>query len=199
MWLDTLQPRLPLGAIPILQKWLDGYPLLLTVTKKRLTKLGDYRKIQNGQHQISINGNLEPNLFFLVLTHEIAHLLAFERYSRRIAPHGIEWKITFGQMILESIDLYPLDLQRILLPFSRSPRANFMASPDLVKYFETPDPTSTKTYIENLQPQDQFEFKGQTYLLKKKMKKNYLCEQLGTGRLYNFSALAKVEKLKIHE
>lgn len=197
--LDSLQSRLPLGAVPLLQKWIEGYPLRLTVTKKRTSKLGDYRKAQNGQHQISINGNLEPDLFFLVFTHEIAHLLAFERYSRRIAPHGMEWKITFGKMILESIDLYPHNLQRILLPFARSPKANFMASPDLVKYFESPDPTSTKTYVENLQPHDKFEFKGQSYLLKKKMKKNYLCEQLGTGRLYKFSALAKVEKLKLHE
>jgi predicted SprT family Zn-dependent metalloprotease len=46
----------------------------------------------DNSHQITINGTLEPQLFFFVLTHELAHLIAFEKYGRRISPHGQEWK-----------------------------------------------------------------------------------------------------------
>ncbi len=196
MPLEVLNAHLPMGTLPQIQQWAKGYPLRIKITRERKTKLGDYRKAPNGLHHITVNGNLQPELFFFVLTHELAHLLAFEKYSRQIAPHGAEWKITFGRMILESLELYPLELQRLLIPFSRAPRANFMASPTLVKYFDVSNPSDPKTYVENLQTKDQFQFKGETYLMMEKLKKNYLCKQIGTGRIYRFSALAKVEKLE---
>jgi hypothetical protein len=89
----------------------------------------------DNSHQITINGTLEPQLFFFVLTHELAHLIAFEKYGRRISPHGQEWKQTFREMLLESLEAYQEDLKLIIKDFSKSPKANFMASPELVKYF----------------------------------------------------------------
>ena len=43
-------------------------------------------------------------------THELAHLLAFEKYGRKISPHGEEWKSTFREMLIESIEIYKEDL-----------------------------------------------------------------------------------------
>jgi predicted SprT family Zn-dependent metalloprotease len=60
----------------------------------------------------------------------LAHLIAFEKFGRRISPHGNEWKMTF-KMLLESLEVYEDDLKPIIIKFSKSPKANFMASPDL--------------------------------------------------------------------
>ena len=146
-------------------------------------------------HQISINSTLQPQLFFFVLTHELAHLLAFDNYGHRISPHGAEWKNTFRIMLLESFAVYDDDLKPIILKFSKSPKANFMSSPDLVRYFHIEDYEDESSYIEDLEIKNQFIYRKQIYIIEEKRKKNYLCIQLDTGKKYIFKPLARVEKI----
>ncbi len=194
MPLSQLSPFLPTGALPWLNQWSKPYSLYLKITKDRKTKLGDYRAIAGRKHQITINSGLDPELFFFVFTHELAHLIAFNKFGRAIAPHGWEWKRTFAILLLESIEVYSVDLQRLLIEFSKNPKANFMASPELVRYFRPKPILEHELYIEDLKPTEGFEFQGREYILNKKLKKNYLCEELGSGKLYRFSPLAKVKK-----
>jgi hypothetical protein len=147
----------------------------------------------DNSHQITINGTLEPQLFFFVLTHELAHLIAFEKYGRRISPHGQEWKQTFREMLLESLEAYQEDLKLIIKDFSKSPKANFMASPELVKYFHKEE--DGFYYIENLEIGERFIFRKETYIIKEKIKKRYLCKNLSNGKQYLFKSVSKVEKL----
>lgn len=194
MPLSQLSPYLPPGALPWLNQWAKPYALHIKITRDRQTKLGDYRALRGGKHQITINSGLDPELFFFVFTHELAHLIAFNRFGMAIAPHGIQWKRTFAIMLLESLEVYSLDLQKIILQFSKNPKANFMASPELVRYFR-PEPTrSHEQYIEDLIPQEEFEYQGREFIVNRKLKKNYLCQDLRSGKLYRFSPLAKVKK-----
>lgn len=195
MSISLLHSYLPPETLPYLQKWFGSHLLHIKVTRDRKSKLGDYRKMRDGSHQISLNTTLQPQLFFFVLTHELAHLLAFEKYGHRIAPHGTEWKNIFRLMILESIAVYSADLQPLLLKFSASPKANFMSSTDLVRYFHIEDYEDESSYIEDLQINDEFIYREQPYLLQGKRKKNYLCRQLGSNKLYVFKPLARVEKI----
>jgi hypothetical protein len=128
-----------------------------------------------------------------VLTHELAHMIAFEKYGRRISPHGNEWKETFRNMLLESLEIYDEDLKPIIVKFSKSPKANFMASPDLVRYFHT-EKQDDNSFIEELQKGEFFIYRNEKYLLEGLIKKNYLCKNLATGRKYSFKPLARVEK-----
>ena len=145
-------------------------------------------------HEITINSTLQPQLFFFVLTHELAHLIAFENFGGRISPHGMEWKNTFRMMLLESISVYSEDLKPIILQFSKSPKANFMSSPDLVKYFHIEDYEDESSYIEDLNIGDQFIYRKQTYIIEELRKKNYLCSNINNGKKYIFKPLARVEK-----
>ena len=156
--------------------------------------MGDYRKLPDHSHEITINSTLVPQLFFFVLTHELAHLIAFEKYGRRISPHGNEWKETFRQMLLQSLDVYEEELRPIIMKFSKSPKANFMASPDLVKFFHIERQDDTLEFIEKLQKGDLFIYQNEKYLLEGLIKKNYLCKNLATGRKYSFKPLARVQK-----
>lgn len=195
MSVSVLEQFLPPHTLPFLKKWFGDYPCHLKITKNRNSKLGDYRKLPDKSHQITINGTLAPHLFFFVLTHELAHLLAFEKYGRKIAPHGQEWKATFRAMLLESMSVYQEDLQRILMKFSASPKANFMASPDLVKYFHK-DADDGFVFIENLIVGEKFSFKNEIFLIEETAKKRYLCKNINNGKRYYFKSLAQVKPLK---
>ena len=140
MSINVLDQYLPADTHPFLKTWFSDYYIHIKITKNRNSKLGDYRRMPDKSHQITVNSTLDKQLFFFVLTHELAHLIAFENYSFRISAHGKEWKDTFRKMLLESIDIYSDDLKPIILNFAKNPKANFMASPELVRYFHIEDP-----------------------------------------------------------
>ncbi|MDH6251646.1 SprT protein [Chryseobacterium sp. H1D6B] len=194
MSIQSLEKYLPQNTFQYLKIWFADYYIHIKITRNRNSKLGDYRKLPDHSHEITINSTLAPELFFFVLTHELAHLIAFEKYGRRILPHGNEWKETFRLMLLESLDVYGDDLKPILVKFSKSPKANFMASPDLVKYFHIENHDDKLQFIEDLKKGEYFIYRNEKYLLEGLIKKNYLCKNLATGRMYSFKPLARVEK-----
>lgn len=194
MSIQSLEKYLPQNTLQYLKIWFSDYYIHIKITRNRNSKLGDYRKLPDNSHEITINSTLAPQLFFFVLTHELAHLIAFEKYGRRISPHGNEWKDTFRRMLLESVEVYEDALKPIIVKFSRSPKANFMASPDLVKYFHIEKQDDKLQFIEELQKGDYFIYRNEKYFLEGLIKKNYLCKNLATGRKYSFKPLARVEK-----
>lgn len=193
MSVSLLEKYLPENSLSYLKKWFGNYFIHIKITKGRNSKLGDYRKRQDGSHEITINSTLEPQLFFFVLTHELAHLLAFEIFGNRILSHGKEWKHTFREMLLESIEVYSDDLKPIIVRFSKSPKANFMASTELVRFFYTNEKSNLQ-FVETLQQGDFFIYRKDKYLLEGLIKKNYLCKNVSSGRKYVFKPLAQVEK-----
>lgn len=195
MSISLLEKYLPENCLPYLKKWFGDYSIHIKIKRGRNSKLGDYRKMPDKSHQITINSTLQPPLFFFVLTHELAHLIAFENFGHRISPHGSEWKNTFSTMLLESISIYDDDLKPIILKFLKSPKANFMSSPELVRYFHIEDYEDESSYIEDLEINDRFIYRKQTYIIDEKRKKNYLCTQLDTDKKYIFKPLARVEKI----
>lgn len=196
MSVQNLEKYLPENSLPYLKDWFSSYSIHIKITRERSSKLGDYRKKTDGSHEITINSTLEPQLFFFVLTHELAHLIAFETYGRRISPHGQEWKLTFAKMIIESLTVYKEDLQPILVKFAKSPKANFMSSTDLVRYFHIKEEDNDENFVEELLVGDFFMYQKQQYVLEAQLKKNYLCKNVSTGRKYSFKPLARVEKCR---
>ncbi|ROI07859.1 transcription elongation protein SprT [Chryseobacterium sp. H3056] len=195
MSIALLQKYLPDNSLIFLKKWFADYTIHIKVTRGRESKLGDYRKMTDKTHQITINSTLQPHLFFFVLTHELAHLIAFDQSKNRISAHGAEWKQTFRLMLLESIEIYPEDLKPIIRKFSKVPKANFMSSPDLVRYFHIENYDDETSYIEDLNENDRFTYRNETYIIEEKRKKNYLCLNTDNGKKYIFKPLARVEKL----
>lgn len=186
----------PESGIPLLKKWFGTHKLHIHISRTRNSKLGDYQRKKDGSHKITINHDLQPEFFFFVLTHELAHLIAFEdNKGKRIAPHGQEWKSTFRQMLHESLHVYDNKLQPHILEFSKSPKANFMASGELVSFFYQDSLTDSEFFMNKLLPKDRFIYRNEAYTIKEKLKKNYLCENENNGRKYIFKAMAKVEKL----
>lgn len=199
MSISILEQYLPSDTQPFLRRWFASYKIHIRITRDRNSKLGDYRKMPDKSHEISINSTLDRQLFFFVLTHELAHLIAFEKFGGRISAHGQEWKSTFREMLLESISIYTSDLQPVIRQFAKNPKANFMASPELVRYFHVDDPDDSQFFVEQLAPDSEFLYKGDLYKIIEKKKKLYLCVNLKNSKKYLFRPLAKVEKNKTNE
>ena len=103
--LHALRSYLPEDSFDQVAFFLQHYKVHLTVTRQRQTVLGDYRNAVNGKnHRISVNGNLNKYSFLITLLHELAHLLAFEKYGNRILAHGKEWKSVYSNILKDFVD-----------------------------------------------------------------------------------------------
>ena len=83
-----LEKYLPTHAVSTVFLLIKKNHVSLKIVNERKTRHGDYRRMTNGAHQITVNANLNSYRFLITLIHEIAHLIAFEKYGRGIKPNG---------------------------------------------------------------------------------------------------------------
>lgn len=192
---NILSRHIPPAAAPTVAQYLDKYQVQLTIKWARSTKLGDYRSPRKGEkHAISINHNLNPYAFLLTLVHELAHLLTFDKYGHRVAPHGEEWKAEFKQLMhpLIAMKVYPEPLEKVLLNYLRNPKAASCADPHLLRamnqYNAVPD-----TFVEQLPLGTFFKVDKERIFQKgEKRRKNYQCIELNSKNIYLVPGLMKV-------
>lgn len=196
MKLDQLQTYLPVNSLFFIEKWIKNYPLTLKITKSRQTKLGDYRKINpQNRHQITVNGDLNPQAFFFVLTHEIAHMMIYAKYQyHEVAPHGKEWKTIFGKLLLESSIIYEENIQPYIIKHAKFPKASVGADTNIVRYLIN-DADPHQSYLEDLAPGNQFVLNRKVFIKGEKIKLRYICCDIKTNKKYLINATALVEKL----
>src|SRR5210317_724560 len=97
---SRLQDFIPQAAIIQVLQLLEQDHLVVKVKQERKTRHGDYRRLPNGKHQITVNSNLNSYRFLITLIHEIAHFEAYKKFGRFIKPHGVEWKRMFQRLML---------------------------------------------------------------------------------------------------
>ncbi|MFM7710294.1 MAG: SprT-like domain-containing protein, partial [Ferruginibacter sp.] len=109
---QQIHQYLPKGSGDHVLTYLEKHQVKLTITPKRKSILGNYTYKQRGGHHITINGTLNTYAFLITLIHELAHLVAFESYGTKIAPHGQEWKKCFSALLDQFIftKTFPSDI-----------------------------------------------------------------------------------------
>lgn len=170
----------------------------LKIVNERVTRHGDYRKTPDGRHQITVNASLNSYRFLITLIHEIAHLVAFEKYGRYIKPHGIEWKRTFQQLMLPYInpDIFPSKLLPVIANHFKNPRASSDTDTKLALALKQFDPENDKNYIFEIPLGGKFRlYNGKIFQRGNKRVKRYECIEISTGRIYLFNPNAEVELL----
>ena len=171
----------------------------LKIVSERVTRHGDYRRLPNGQHQITVNAGENKYRFFITLIHEIAHLVAFEKYGRRIKPHGKEWKHTFQHLMLPFIrpEVFPQELLPYLARHFKNPKASSDTDAHLSVALKNYDPPTDKNYIFELSPGAVFKiYNGKVFKKGNKRVKRYECVEIATGKVYLFQPNATVEQLE---
>lgn len=170
----------------------------LKIVNERVSRHGDYRKMPDGRHQITVNASLNKYRFLITLIHEIAHLVAFEQYGRFIKPHGIEWKNTFQKLMLPFInpEIFPSKLLPVIANHFKNPRASSDTDEKLALALKQFDPDNDKNYIFEVPLGSVFRlYNGKIFKKGNKKVKRYECVELDTGRVYLFNPNAEVELL----
>lgn len=171
----------------------------LKIVNERVTRHGDYRRMPDGRHQITVNATLNKYRFLITLVHEIAHLVAFEKYGKYIKPHGLEWKHTFQHLMLPFIrpEVFPSQLLPLLAKHFKNPKASSSTdaqlSVALKKFDEYP---SDKSYVFELPMGTIFRiYNGKIYKKGNKRVKRYECVEMSTGKMFLFQPNAEVEPI----
>ncbi len=168
----------------------------LKIVNQRVTRHGDYRRLQNGLHQITVNATLNKYRFLITLIHEIAHLVTFENYGRRILPHGVEWKKTFQLLMLPFIrpEIFPSSLLPLLAKHFRNPLASSDTDAKLSLALKQFDAKNDKSYIFEIPQGSVFRiYNGRIFKKGNVRVKRYECIEIASGKVYLFQPNAEVE------
>jgi hypothetical protein len=185
------------GSLDQVIEWLERYHVSLTITRKRNTKMGDYRPpVRRNAHRISINGDLHPMAFLVTLIHELAHLVIWEEYQRKVKPHGEEWKNQFRQMLSEiySLGVFSPDFEDIIQNFIKGKLSYRSFNQQFDKRIHENDHSNTMLLLSEIPFNSSFSIhNGRTFVKMEKLRTRYRCREVKTGRLYLISGLAKVQ------
>ena len=193
-----MQKYLPERAVTSCLNLIRENGVHLKIVNHRVTRHGDYRRLPNGQHQITVNATLNKYRFLITLVHEIAHLVAFERFGRLIKPHGKEWKRTFQELMIPFIrpEIFPIQLLPLIAKHFKNPKASSSTDAHLsiaLKAYDEIQHTE-KSYVFELPFGSIFRiYNGKMFKKGNKRVKRYECIEMDTGRMYLFQPNAEVE------
>jgi SprT protein len=196
---SVLQRYLPPGTSETFTGWICNYRIHLHITRNRSSKAGDYRSPlpKDPRHRISINHNLNPYAFLITLAHELAHRVVFEKYNKRVKPHGKEWKLEFQKFMISFLtgNTFPDDLRPVVIAYMRNVSASSSTDMALSRALRKYDPVNSKNLIlvEELEEGTLFRL-GNKRVFKKGplIRKRYQCECISNRRIYLVNGNAEV-------
>ncbi|HMQ43674.1 MAG: sprT domain-containing protein [Confluentibacter sp.] len=191
-----LQDYIPESAMAPVLHLLKHDHLIIKIKNERKTRHGDYQKLANNKHQITINANLNHYRFLITLIHEIAHFEAYKTYGRFIKPHGKEWKRTFQHLMLPFLnpEIFPDALLPLLAKHFKNPKASSDSDAILALALKQYDQPNNKTFIFEVPLGETFKiYNGKVFKKGEKRTKRFECMEIKTGRTYLFNPNAEVD------
>ena len=196
---EQLKEYIPVNAFSKVLALLKQENLIVKIKSERKTRHGDYRRLPNGNHQITINSNLNEYRFLITLIHEIAHLEAYKLYGNSIKPHGLEWKRIFQHLMLPFLnpDIFPNNTLPLLANHFKKPKASSDTDVKLALALKQFDENNNQTFVFEIPVGRYFKlYNGKVFKMLKKRVKRYECEEIKTGKVYLFNPNAEVELIK---
>ncbi len=193
---NILGKYLPENAVEAVYHLIVDHHVFLTITRQRKSKLGDFRPSANGKPQrISINHNLNKYAFLITFLHELAHQLTWEKYKTKVAPHGIEWKQAFADLLHPFVERgsFPDEIAQEITKHPDKHLYATLADTKLARQLKKHDEASGLVLLESLADNTHFMLPdGRKFIKQNKRRKNYQCMHLSSRRLYAFNPLAEV-------
>lgn len=196
---NILEKYIPSHAVEPVFGMIQASHIHLKIVNERKTRHGDYRRMPDGGHQITVNANLNKYRFLITLVHEIAHLVAFENFGRQIKPHGREWKMTFQKLMLPFIrpEIFPAELLPLIARHFKNPKASSDTDAHLSVALKRFDAENDKNYVFEVPQGSIFRiYNGKIFKKGVRRIKRYECIEVNTGRIYLFQPNAEVELLR---
>lgn len=198
--IDFFEKYISPQAAPLAAKWMQELGFDLKVSKKRSSKLGDYRPPFKGKAaRISVNGDLGPNHFLITYTHEVAHAVVWNKYGRKAKPHGIEWQHTYIELLKDMIalDAFANELIDTLMQHIQRPKASSCSDPELYKILNKFEKGDEVDFLEDLAEGSTFQVgKGRIFIKGKKRRSRYECKEIPSNKTYYVSGHAEVKLIE---
>ena len=192
-----LYKYLPSEAVVPCFELIKNLGIYLKIVNERQSRHGDYQRLPNGQHKITINANLNKYRFLMTLIHEIAHLVAIEKYGKQIKPHGNEWKPTYQALMKPFLrpEIFPAELLSYLVIHFQNPSASSDTDVHLTLAMRQYDSGErAKYYVFELPTDSLFRTDdGRVFQKGDKKIKRYECKELSTGKRFVIQPHALVE------
>jgi len=203
-FLNAISPFVPSKSKKYLWEFFDNNKVNLKITRDRKTKYGDFRHPNPSMPTpiISVNGGLNRYSFLITLLHEIAHYWVFKNYKSYKKPHGQEWKLHFQKTILPYFqeNIFPEPLQSVLIEHMKNPKASTHSDLDLIRclllYDEFKEDKNGNVFLESLDFDNKFIFRGRLFIKGNKRRTRFLCTEVNTNNKYTINALAEVLKIE---
>lgn len=198
---ETLSKYLPEHAVLPCFELIKANNVHLKIVNERQTRHGDYRKGLSGKHEITVNSNLNKYRFIITLIHEIAHLVAFEKFGRNIKPHGQEWKYTFQRLMIPFIrpEIFPNQILPLLARHFKNPTASSDTDAHLARALKLFDErVADVNFVSEVPNGSIFRIKNGRIFQKQGLRvKRYSCLEVNSGRIFLFNANAEIELIKV--
>ncbi len=199
--LQALTDYLPENSFEQVADYLQHYKVHLTLTRQRQSVLGDYRNAVHGKnHRISINGNLNKFSFLITLLHELAHLVAFEKFGNRILAHGKEWKSVYKNLLADFVNrkIFPADVEQALYQSMQNPAASSCAEESLLRILRKYDVVKKDAQLLEELPKGALftTSDGRVFEKGERLRKRFRCTEKKTGLVYLFSPVYEVRLVK---
>ncbi|MDC0201999.1 SprT-like domain-containing protein [Flavobacteriales bacterium] len=178
-----------------INSWEEKFNVKVIVSSPSKSRMGVFIPKRHGYHIVRINNNLNKYSFLITLIHELAHASIWGKYGRRVNPHGNEWKDQYRKMMLPFLnpEFFPEDILRLLSNHMINPKATTVRDLELYMILKKYD-KNRSTFISEINDGDEFSIdNGKRFVRIEKLRKNYKCKEISTGKLYRFSPIAEVK------
>lgn len=196
--LEGLAQFLPLGTFESIAPYFQQHTIHLTITRHRQSLHGDYRPPSraNNFHRISVNATLNAYSFLITLLHELAHLATVVKHGLKPAPHGVEWKAQFQEILLPFVgkSIFPPDVEKALQTYLRNPAASTCTDPRLYKALSRYDaPEEGRVHADEVAVGQQFLLGNRTFTKLEQLRTRSRCKEKASGRIYFVQGIALVK------
>lgn len=192
---NLLQDHLPAEAVSYCFELWQSHPFHFKLKKSRNSKLGDYRyNPKDKSHTITLNHDLNKYSFLVTYIHEVAHLVTYLEFGKKVSPHGKEWKSNFKRLFIPMLnnEVLPDSVLRTLASHLKNPKASSCADPALYRTLSQFD-EEPKVFLSDITVGSSFKLGNRIFRKEKLRRTRYVCEEIKTGRKYLISKSAQVK------
>lgn len=189
-----LEKYIPFHSINRVQYLIEQNNFSLKIVNERKTKHGDFRKLNNGKYQITINNNLNKYQFLLTLVLEIAHHITHQKFGR-VKPHGREWKTVFQRLMIPFLDpnIYPKEILPYLANYLKNPKASTDSDPELSFALSDRKLKKGNEYLFKMPIGESFIYRKKIYKKGKLRRTRFECLEIKNNAIYLFHKNTEIE------